>query len=245
MDNKISWTDKLSKPIAGFLTSTLFVILVMLAFMFGIVTHLNDVFDSWFLATGFQCVVLIASVNSEILPMVTISKKYDSSAKKYIEKQFPAIALIMSIFMFFFIGISFGAIDAVSEGRWLDFTIALLKALTTSAMELMFSYLFNARWNSDLSRFKLHEESTVKAFSEVAKNFTENEVAHSREQQETLDKIKPIANTEQFMTDARSIIDDNTMQSDDVLSKRRKDAFDFTMQDNTLRSEQSAESNYL
>ncbi len=185
MDNKITWTDKLAKPVAGFLTSTIFVILVMITFMAGIVGHLNDVFESWFLAIGFQCVVLIASVNSEILPMITISKKLNSETGKYDKNEFPAIALLMSIFMFFFIGISFGAVEAVEESRWLDFTVAILKALTTSAMELMFSYLFNARWNSDLARFKkislLKEPEIV---VEVEEDFIHDQIVETAENEE-------------------------------------------------------------
>ena len=77
-----NWTDLPSIPLAEFLTSTLFVIIVMLTFIGGIVTHLQEVFDSWFLMT-----------------------------------------------------------------------ISLTKAFAVSTMELMFSYLFNARWNTDQRRF--------------------------------------------------------------------------------------------
>lgn len=168
--------DKLSKPLAEFLTSTLFVILVMLAFMFGIVSHLNDVFESWFLATGFQCVVLIASVNSEILPKVTLSKKYIAAENRYETKEMPAIALIMSIFMLWFISISFGVIESAKNGEWVDFTVAITKALATSSMELMFSYLFNARWNSDKERFKESLINMTKKVDPIELDKLENKV---------------------------------------------------------------------
>lgn len=162
MKNK-KWFDILAIPIAEFITSTLFVILVMISFMIGIVWHLNVVFESWFLAIGFQCVVLIASVNFEILPKIIISSSYEKG--EYKQKTLPAIAVYMSIFMFWFVSISFGAIDSIKNSEWLALAIALTKAFTMSAMELMFSYLFNSRWKQDLERlnYKTPQPNTREA----------------------------------------------------------------------------------
>jgi len=171
------WHDKLAVPIAEFLTSTLFVVIVMISFMIGIVTHLNDVFDSWFLSIGFQCVVLIASVNSEILPKFTVKKVYDSTIEgpnKYRKVELPAIAVIMSLFMLFFISISFGSIDYINSGEWLNFTISITKAIATASMELMFSYLFNSRWNSDLLRINKKEEVKVEEYVAQKESSSQN-----------------------------------------------------------------------
>lgn len=142
MEDNFKWSDNLAKPLAEFLTSTLFVILVMLSFMGGIVGHLAEVFHSWFLAIGFQCVVLIASVNSGILPTFKLKNA-----------ELPVFAIIMSFFMFIFVGKNMGAVEQAQAGDWSEFIFSLLIAFCMSAMELMFSYLFNTRWTVDLKRF--------------------------------------------------------------------------------------------
>lgn len=150
--------DKIAIPIAQFITSTLFVIVVMITFMGGIVWHLEHVFNSMFLAIGFQCVVLISSVNADILPKTKIGEKYNIVTKKYEVKTLPTIALIMSIFMLFFISISFGLVKFGKSGDWLNFTIVLVKSISIASMELMFSFLFNTRWNTDLIRYATKPE---------------------------------------------------------------------------------------
>lgn len=122
------WYDPISNAIADFLTSTLLIIIVMLCFLAGIASHIEAVFGSWFLAIGFQSVVLLTSVNSDLLP-------------KY--KQLPLIAVAMSICTFIFVFLSFDG--HLSTGVML--IVNIIKSIAISGVEFIFAYLFVARNN--------------------------------------------------------------------------------------------------
>lgn len=122
------WYDPISNAIADFLTSTLLIIIVMLCFLAGIASHIEAVFGSWFLAIGFQSVVLLTSVNSDLLP-------------KY--RQLPLIAVAMSICTFIFVFLSFDG--HLSTGVML--IVNVIKSLAISGVEFIFAYLFVARNN--------------------------------------------------------------------------------------------------
>ena len=122
------WYDPISNAIADFLTSTLLIIIVMLCFLTGIASHIEAVFGSWFLAIGFQSVVLLTSVNSDLLP-------------KY--RQLPLIAVAMSICTFIFVFLSFDG--HLSTGVML--IVNIIKSLAISGVEFIFAYLFVARNN--------------------------------------------------------------------------------------------------
>lgn len=126
--NSKHWYDPISNAIADFLTSTLLIIIVMLCFLAGIASHIEAVFDSWFLAIGFQSVVLLTSVNSDLLP-------------KY--KQLPLIAVAMSICTFIFVFLSFDG--HLSTGVML--IVNIIKSFAISGVEFIFAYLFVARNN--------------------------------------------------------------------------------------------------
>lgn len=126
--NSKHWYDSISNAIADFLTSTLLIIIVMLCFLAGIASHIEAVFDSWFLAIGFQSVVLLTSVNSDLLP-------------KY--KQLPLIAVAMSICTFIFVFLSFDG--HLSTGVML--IVNIIKSFAISGVEFIFAYLFVARNN--------------------------------------------------------------------------------------------------
>lgn len=126
--NSKHWYDPISNAIADFLTSTLLIIIVMLCFLAGIASHIESVFGSWFLAIGFQSVVLLTSVNSDLLP-------------KY--KQLPLIAVAMSICTFIFVFLSFDG--HLSAGVML--IVNIIKSIAISGVEFIFAYLFVARNN--------------------------------------------------------------------------------------------------
>lgn len=126
--NSKHWYDPISNAIADFLTSTLLIIIVMLCFLAGIASHIEAVFGSWFLAIGFQSVVLLTSVNSDLLP-------------KY--KQLPLIAVAMSICTFIFVFLSFDG--HLSTGVML--IVNIIKSFAISGVEFIFAYLFVARNN--------------------------------------------------------------------------------------------------
>lgn len=126
--NSKHWYDPISNAIADFLTSTLLIIIVMLCFLAGIASHIEAVFGSWFLAIGFQSVVLLTSVNSDLLP-------------KY--KQLPLIAVAMSICTFIFVFLSFDG--HLSTGVML--IVNIIKSIAISGVEFIFAYLFVARNN--------------------------------------------------------------------------------------------------
>lgn len=126
--NSKHWYDPISNAVADFLTSTLLIIIVMLCFLAGIASHIEAVFDSWFLAIGFQSVVLLTSVNSDLLP-------------KY--KQLPLIAVAMSICTFIFVFLSFDG--HLSTGVML--IVNIIKSFAISGVEFIFAYLFVARNN--------------------------------------------------------------------------------------------------
>ena len=126
--NSKHWYDPISNAIADFLTSTLLIIIVMLCFLAGIASHIEAVFGSWFLAIGFQSVVLLTSVNSDLLP-------------KY--KQLPLIAVAMSICTFIFVFLSFDG--HLSAGVML--IVNIIKSIAISGVEFIFAYLFVARNN--------------------------------------------------------------------------------------------------
>lgn len=126
--NSKHWYDPISNAIADFLTSTLLIIIVMLCFLAGIASHIEVVFGSWFLAIGFQSVVLLTSVNSDLLP-------------KY--KQLPLIAVAMSICTFIFVFLSFDG--HLSAGVML--IVNIIKSIAISGVEFIFAYLFVARNN--------------------------------------------------------------------------------------------------
>lgn len=122
------WYDPISEALADFLTSVLLIIIVMVAFLCGIAIHIKAVFDSWFLAIGFQSVVLLTSVNSDLLP-------------KY--KQLPIIAICMSLLTCVFVFLSFDG--HLSTGVML--AVNIIKALAVAGVEFIFAYLFCARNN--------------------------------------------------------------------------------------------------
>lgn len=126
--NSKHWYDPISNAIADLLTSTLLIIIVMLCFLAGIASHIEAVFGSWFLAIGFQSVVLLTSVNSDLLP-------------KY--KQLPLIAVAMSICTFIFVFLSFDG--HLSTGVML--IVNIIKSFAISGVEFIFAYLFVARNN--------------------------------------------------------------------------------------------------
>lgn len=126
--NAKHWYDGLSASIADFLTSVLLIMLVMIAFLCGIAIHIKAVFDSWFLAVGFQSVVLLTSVNSDLLP-------------KY--KQLPIIAICMSVLTCIFVFLSFDG--HLSTGVML--LVNIIKSIAVAGVEFIFAYLFCARNN--------------------------------------------------------------------------------------------------
>lgn len=122
------WYDKLSNSIADFLTSVLLIMIVTITFLIGITTHIYAVFGDWWLAVGYQFVVLLTSVNSDLLP-------------KY--KNIPLIAVFMSCFTCVFVFLSFDG--HLSTGIML--LVNALKSLAIALVEFIFAYLFVARNN--------------------------------------------------------------------------------------------------
>lgn len=122
------WYDKLSNYIADFLTSVLLIMIVTITFLIGITTHIYAVFGDYWLAVGYQFVVLLTSVNSDLLP-------------KY--KNIPLIAVFMSCFTCVFVFLSFDG--HLSTGIML--LVNALKSLAIALVEFIFAYLFVARNN--------------------------------------------------------------------------------------------------
>jgi len=159
------WYDGISASLADFLTSVLLIMIVMIAFLCGIAIHIKAVFDSWFLAIGFQSVVLLTSVNSDLLP-------------KY--KQLPIIAICMSLLTCVFVFLSFDG--HLSTGVML--VVNLIKALAVAGVEFIFAYLFCARNNRTKAeragyRFDLEGRVVASPFDDVA----EQHVEHAQTQQ--------------------------------------------------------------
>lgn len=133
------WLANVSRVLGEFITSMLVIILVMISFLIGISVHLAEVFDSWFLAIGFQSVVLITSVHSDILPTYKTEKGFDVSI----------LSFVLSVFMCWFIFVAFDGLDFYEKSQWINFTLAITKAVAMSAVELMFSIIFVAKWQLD------------------------------------------------------------------------------------------------
>lgn len=127
---KKHWYDALSAAMADFLTSTFIIMVIMLIFLAGIASHIKLVFDSWFLAIGFQSVVLLTSVSSDMLP-------------KY--RNVPIIAACMSCLTASFVFLSFDG--HLSEGVML--VVNILKSIAIAGVEFIFAYLFVARNNRE------------------------------------------------------------------------------------------------
>jgi hypothetical protein len=150
--SRLSAVDKISFSIGKLLTSTILIIVVMLTFLIGVAVHLQVVFDSWFLAIGMQAVILISSTNSDILPVLKLSKT----------KTLTLIPLIMSMLMIWYLFISFDGLTFTTYS--VEWWTAMSKAVGIASTEYMFSYLFTFRYNKfikDLSELKeIYDEST-------------------------------------------------------------------------------------
>lgn len=158
------WYDPISEALADFLTSVLLIIIVMVAFLCGIAIHIKAVFDSWFLAIGFQSVVLLTSVNSDLLP-------------KY--KQLPIIAICMSLLTCVFVFLSFDG--HLSTGVML--AVNIIKALAVAGVEFIFAYLFCARNNrtkAEKQGYRFDLEGRV-----VATPFDDNSVKQVKESEQS------------------------------------------------------------
>lgn len=174
--NSKHWYDSISNAIADFLTSVLLIMIVTIAFLAGITTHLYAVFNDWFLAIGFQSVVLLTSVNSDLLP-------------KY--KNVPIIAVCMSCFTCIFIFLSFDG--HLSTGIML--LVNALKSIAVAIVEFIFAYLFVARNNRtkaeragikfDFEGNMLTEQSTSQQNDQATETTVTDIVKSSAESHET------------------------------------------------------------
>lgn len=148
------WYDWLSKHIADFLTSLFIIMIVMITFLIGIASHIQAVFGSWFLAIGFQSVVLLTSVSADLLP-------------RY--RNIPVVAACMSVLTAAFVFLSFDG--HLSDGVMLF--VNVLKSVAIALVEFIFAYLFVARNNRMKAElqgyvFGLHGEVLGKESNNIA-----------------------------------------------------------------------------
>ena len=205
------WYTPISNAIADFLTSTLLIIIVMLCFLAGIASHIEAVFDSWFLAVGFQSVVLLTSVNSDLLP-------------KY--KQLPLIAVAMSICTCIFVFLSYDG--HLSTGIML--AVNVLKSLAIAGVEFIFAYLFVARNNrtkAEQQGYQFDFEGNVVATPYDAKQEQSPQECHHIDTQVNKDdaNIHAIEDDNAKLDDSHNLDDNVDTQ---VIEARKMPAADST-----------------
>jgi hypothetical protein len=118
-------------------TSKTIIIVIMTAFMGGIIGHLYNIFGSWLLALGAQATVLLLSINAKYLPSVKTKSGID----------LPVLALLVSacISYLLYMDLQMTSKSEMFTDMWY---LTMVKSLFISALELSYSFLFVARTGS-------------------------------------------------------------------------------------------------
>lgn len=131
--------DNYAKWFINFLLSKTIILISMILFLSGIVQHINDVFDNWFLSISCQFVILLTTINSRYLP--SIKTKYGIDI--------PFLGLFVSLFMFWFIYYSLDSKEP-AELLSLPWILHITESLFFAGIELIFAYLCTTRIYEDL-----------------------------------------------------------------------------------------------